>query len=109
VRALGLGRPLTTHRWATFIGGDSYLDEQGRLEVDLTVEDDVGERDIRHHEGDIFEFAGATWRVAKIFEPSLDGRSRVATLSKVEWFSSMGLHRLVTDEVVSGVSISCGR
>jgi hypothetical protein len=67
-----------------FIGGDSYLDEQGRLEVDLTVGDDVGERDIRHHEGDIFEFAGATWRVAKIFEPSLGGRSRVATLSKIE-------------------------
>jgi Family of unknown function (DUF6406) len=66
------------------IGGDSYLDDQGRLEVRLAISDDAGERYIRRHEGDTFELAGATWRVAKVFEQSLSGRSRVATISKVE-------------------------
>lgn len=67
-----------------FIAGDSYLDDQGRLEVRLAIDDDAGERDIRHHEGDTFEFAGATWRVTKIFEPMAAGRSSVATLSRIE-------------------------
>jgi Family of unknown function (DUF6406) len=66
------------------IGGDSYLDDQGRLEVRLAISDDAGERYIRRHEGDVFELAGATWRVAKVFGQSSSGRSRVATISKVE-------------------------
>jgi hypothetical protein len=68
----------------TVIGGNSYLDDQGRLEVRLAIKDAAGERDIRCHEGDTFEFAGATWQVTRVFEPTLSGRSRVATLSKVE-------------------------
>jgi hypothetical protein len=66
------------------IGGDSYLDDQGRLEVRLAISDDAGERYIRGHEGDAFELAGATWRVSKVFEQSPSGRSRVAIISKVE-------------------------
>jgi hypothetical protein len=65
------------------IGGDSYRDDQGRLEVRLAISDDAGERYVRHHEGDIFQFAGADWQVTKVFEQSPSGRSRVATLSKV--------------------------
>ncbi|MCO6009255.1 hypothetical protein NE236_30220 [Actinoallomurus purpureus] len=68
----------------TVIGGSSYLDDQGRLEVRLAIKDDAGERRIRHHEGDTFEFAGATWRVTKVFEAYPGGRPRVATLSKIE-------------------------
>jgi hypothetical protein len=66
------------------ISGDSYLDDQNRLEVRLAISDDAGERYIRRHEGDTFELADATWRVTKVFEQSLSGRSRVATISKVE-------------------------
>jgi hypothetical protein len=66
------------------IGGSSYLDDQGRLEVRLAIKDAAGERSIRRHEGDTFEFAGATWRVTKVFEAYAGGRPRVATLSKVE-------------------------
>jgi Family of unknown function (DUF6406) len=66
------------------IGGSSYLDDQGRLEVRLAIKDDTGERRIQRHEGDTFEFAGATWKVTKIFEAYVGGRPRVATLSKVE-------------------------
>jgi hypothetical protein len=66
------------------IGGSSYLDDQGRLEVRLAIKDDTGERRIQRHEGDTFEFAGATWQVTKIFEAYMGGRPRVATLSKVE-------------------------
>ncbi|MCO6003383.1 hypothetical protein NE236_00125 [Actinoallomurus purpureus] len=65
-----------------FIAGDSYLDDQDRLEVSLTVDDDAGERDIKCHEGDVFDFAGATWRVTTIFEVSMSARRRIATLSK---------------------------
>jgi hypothetical protein len=67
-----------------FIAGDSYLDGQGHLEIDLTVNDDAGERDIQCHEGDNVEFAGAKWKVTKISGPSMSGRSRIATLSRVE-------------------------
>jgi hypothetical protein len=67
-----------------FIGGSSYLDDQGRLEVDRTLDDQAGERDIQCHEGDTFEFAGATWRVTTVFEAYVGGRPRVATLSKLE-------------------------
>jgi hypothetical protein len=66
------------------IGGDSYLDDEGRPEVRLAISDGAGERYIRRHEGDVFEFADATWQVMKVFEQSSSGRSRVATLSKVE-------------------------
>jgi Family of unknown function (DUF6406) len=66
------------------IGGSSYLDDQGRPEVRLSLKDDTGERRIRRHQGDTFEFAGATWRVTEIFEAYVGGRPRVATLSKVE-------------------------
>jgi hypothetical protein len=66
------------------LGGYSYLDDQGRLKVDMTVNDNAGERDIQCHEGDSFEFAGATWQVTKIFETYTDGRPHVATLSRVE-------------------------
>ncbi len=68
----------------SFIAGYSYLDDKGRLEADLTVNDDDGERDIRCHEGDSIEFAGVTWQVTKIFEPHEGGRPRVATLSRIE-------------------------
>jgi Family of unknown function (DUF6406) len=66
------------------IGGDSYLDDHGRLEVRLAISDDAGERYIRCHEGDTFELAGATWRATKVSEQSSSGRSHVATISKVE-------------------------
>jgi hypothetical protein len=66
------------------LGGYSYIDDQGRLEVDLTINDNAGERGIQCHEGDNFEFAGATWQVTKIFESYEGGRPRVATLSRVE-------------------------
>jgi hypothetical protein len=66
------------------IGGSSYGDDQGRLEVRLAIKDGAGERSIRCHEGDTFEFAGATWRVTEVFHASVGGRSRVATISKVE-------------------------
>jgi hypothetical protein len=65
------------------IGGDSYLDDQHRLEVRLAISDDAGERYIRRHEGETFELAGDIWRVTKVFEQSSGGRSRVATISKV--------------------------
>lgn len=68
----------------TFVAGDSYLDEQGRLELDLTIVDDAGERDVRCHEGDTFEFAGASWKVTEISAPSMGGRARLASLSRVE-------------------------
>jgi hypothetical protein len=66
------------------IGGDSRLDDQGRLEVRLAIKDDSGERTIRRNEGDAFEFAGATWQVTTLFGPSMGGRSRVAVLSRIE-------------------------
>ena len=67
-----------------FIAGDSYLDDQGRVGVRLMINDDAGERDVRGHEEDIFEFAGAAWQVTKVFEPNLATRSHVATLSLKE-------------------------
>ena len=66
------------------IGGSSYLDDQGRLEVRLAIKDAAGERTVRGHEGDTFDFAGATWQVTKVFEAHAGGRPRVATLSKLE-------------------------
>jgi hypothetical protein len=66
------------------IGGSTYLDDQDRLEVRLAIKDDSGERSIRRHEGDTFEFAGATWQVTEVFEAYTGGRPRVATLSKIE-------------------------
>jgi hypothetical protein len=66
-----------------FIAGLNYLDDQGRMEIRLTIKDDAGEREILRHEGDTFEFAGGTWRI-KIFEGNAGPRSPVATLSRVE-------------------------
>jgi hypothetical protein len=66
------------------IGGSSYLDDRAAWRSVWPSRNDAGEHGIRRHEGDTFEFAGATWRVTKVFEPSLGGRSRVTTLSKVE-------------------------
>ncbi|MGI5232696.1 DUF6406 domain-containing protein [Actinoallomurus iriomotensis] len=66
------------------IGGDTYVDDEGRLEIRLAIKDDAGERSIRRHEGDVFEFAGADWRVARISGPAMGGRSHIATLSRVE-------------------------
>ena len=71
-------------RVGVVVAGDSYLDDQGRLEVRLAIKDDAGERDVQCHEGDIFEFAGTTWRVTRIFEPYMGGRSRIATISQIE-------------------------
>jgi Family of unknown function (DUF6406) len=67
-----------------FIAGDSYLDDQGRVDVRLMINDDAGERDTQCHEGDTFEFAGATWQVTKAFDPDLATRSHVATLSLIK-------------------------
>lgn len=68
----------------TYIVADSYIGDQGRLEVRLTLKDDVGKRTIRCHEGDTFEFASTFWKVTKIFGEYMDGRRHIATISRVE-------------------------
>ena len=66
------------------VGGDSYVDEQGRCVAQLDVADDAGGRQIHVSEGDTFELAGATWQVTAVYEPTMEGRHRVATLMKLQ-------------------------
>ena len=66
------------------IGGDSYVDDQGHCVAQLDVADDDGGRQIHVSEGDTFELAGATWQVTAVYEPTMEGRHRVATLVKLQ-------------------------
>lgn len=65
------------------LGGDSGLDGQGRRVVQLSIHDNAGDQFIALHEGETFEFAGATWEVTTIDEPTTATRGRVATLTRV--------------------------
>lgn len=65
------------------LGGHNGRDEQGRKVVQLSIHDNAGDQFIALHEGETFEFAGATWEVTTIDEPTTATRGRVATLTRV--------------------------
>jgi hypothetical protein len=65
------------------LGGHNGRDEQGRKVVQLSIHDDAGDQFVTLFEGETFEFAGATWQVTTIAEPSTDTRGDVATLTRV--------------------------
>lgn len=65
------------------IGGQNYIDDQGRWAVRLSPSDEGGVRYIHLREGDTFEWTGGTWEVTKVYEPREGGRPHVATLTKV--------------------------
>lgn len=65
------------------LGGHNAIDAQGRWIVQLSIHDDAGGRLVNLFEEDTFEFAGATWQVSKIAEPSTRTRGLVATLTRV--------------------------
>lgn len=63
--------------------GDSLVNEQGQWVVELDLIEQSGKRGIDVVEGDEFEFAGGTWRVAKVYEPTTAPRGAVAELVRV--------------------------
>jgi hypothetical protein len=65
------------------IAGDSYVDDQGRWIVELGLMDEEGSRDLKLIEGDTFDFVGRTWKVSKVYEPSIAERGPVAKLTRV--------------------------
>lgn len=65
------------------LGGDSYVDEQGRWIVELHVSDGESRRLLHVVEGESVEFAGMTWRVTDVVEPTTATRGQVATLRRV--------------------------
>lgn len=66
------------------INGGSRIDEQDRWVVRLGLAEASGHRDIEVVQGDMFEFAGSTWRVAKVYEPNTRPRGMVAKLERVD-------------------------
>ncbi|MFJ9370583.1 hypothetical protein ACIRRA_40030 [Nocardia sp. NPDC101769] len=62
------------------LGGQNFVDEQGRRAVRLFVKDDTGERHETVLEGDRIGFAGRVRLVAKIFQLPEGPRDPVATL-----------------------------
>lgn len=67
----------------SLIGGDSYVDEQGRWVVELHVAEGGGRQLLRVVEGDSVAFAGATWAVENVGEPTSQAQGCVATLTRV--------------------------
>ncbi len=65
------------------LGGDSGFDRQGRKVVQLSIHDNAGDQFIMLGEGETFDFAGATWEVTTIEEPTTRTRGKVATLRRV--------------------------
>lgn len=65
------------------VAGHSLVDDEGRWILQLGLEDSTGERQLELMEGDSFEFAGGTWRVAKVYEPNTRPRGVVAKLERV--------------------------
>lgn len=68
------------------VAGGSWIDEQGRWVLGLGLSERSGSRDIDLLEGDEFEFAGATWKVTKVYEPTTATRGAVAELVRVSEF-----------------------
>lgn len=68
----------------SFIAGSNHTGPDGRRFVRIGLEDSQGGRDLEVAEGSTFEFSGSTWRVAKVYEPSIDPRGPVAEFVKVE-------------------------
>lgn len=66
----------------SMITGDSF-DDQGSWVVEIGINDESGNRGITVVEGDTFEFADATWRVDKVYEPSTNTRGLVAELTRI--------------------------
>ncbi len=65
------------------IAGHSYVDEQGRWALQLQISDGGRAQLISVFEGDSVEFAGATWTVSEVVEPTTTERGPVATLTRV--------------------------
>jgi hypothetical protein len=70
------------HVGDAYVAGHSYVDDQGRWILQLGLGDGGGDRELNVVEGDTVEFAGATWKVATVNEPSADA-TELATLARV--------------------------
>lgn len=79
-----ISKALLKHVGDASVAGHTYIDDQGLLIVRLSALDDAGKREIHVHEGDVFDFAGAKWRMAIVHEPTIATRGRVATLTRVQ-------------------------
>ncbi len=53
-----------------YVAGHSYVDENGRWVLQLGLGDGAGDREVSVVKGDTFEFVGATWKVATVYEPA---------------------------------------
>ncbi|MBM7783339.1 hypothetical protein JOD67_000019 [Tenggerimyces flavus] len=65
------------------ISGHSYVDEQGRWVLQLQISDGGRAQLVSVFEGDSVEFAGTTWTVSEVLEPTTVERGKVATLTRV--------------------------
>lgn len=79
---LTIAKTIPTRVGGAVIGGDSYLDGS-RPFVRACLADDTRERHLDLYEGDVVVFAGTTWQVTRINEPSSAPRGFVATLTRV--------------------------
>lgn len=67
----------------SLVGGDSFVDEDGRWVVELHVAENGDRRLLRVVEGDTVDFAGTTWTLEGVKEPTTQPQGRVATLTRV--------------------------
>jgi hypothetical protein len=74
--------PERVHAQAT-VAGHNGFDADGSLVVQLSIADEAGDSFLTLREGEQFEFAGATWTVAKVHQPTSDQHRAVATLARV--------------------------
>lgn len=66
---------------ATLVGHNGFDADGGRV-VQLSIADEVGDSFLTLREGERFEFAGASWNVTKVYEPTTEEHRSVATLTR---------------------------
>jgi hypothetical protein len=64
------------------IAGHNGFDAEGNRVVQLSIADGAGDSFLTLREGERFEFAGASWNVTKVDEPTTDEHRSVATLTR---------------------------
>ncbi len=64
------------------VAGHNGFDGEGHRVVQLSIADEAGDRFLTLREDERFEFAGASWSVTKVDEPTTDEHRSVATLTR---------------------------
>lgn len=82
-RTITIAKAIPTRVGDATLGGGSYIDGD-HWYLHLGIADSTGHRDLHLSRGDTAVFAGTTWQVTHLREPTTATRGLVATLTRVE-------------------------